>query len=277
MPTAVHAPVGIFDSGLGGLSVLRHVRRLLPHETLVYAADSAFAPYGGKDEAVVLARTVAMADFLAAQGVKALVIACNTATAGAIVEIRKRYPALPVVGVEPGLKPAALQTRSGTVGVLATERTLASRRFMALEAQVGASSGVRFIGQPCPGLADQVEQGALRSPATMALVRRFVGPLIAAGADTLVLGCTHYPFLITQIESAARQAGATRLAIIDTGDAVARQLAKVLAEHGLLCPPSLTPAAIAAWTTGSASSLGTAMRKLLHLTVPAKRIAERAD
>ena len=277
MPTAVHAPVGIFDSGLGGLSVLRHVRRLLPHETLVYAADSAFAPYGGKDEAVVLARTVAMADFLAAQGVKALVIACNTATAGAIVEIRKRYPALPVVGVEPGLKPAALQSRSGTVGVLATERTLASRRFMALEAQVGASSGVRFIGQPCPGLADQVEQGALRSPATMALVRRFVGPLIAAGADTLVLGCTHYPFLITQIESAARQAGATRLAIIDTGDAVARQLAKVLAEHGLLCPPSLTPAAIAAWTTGSASSLGTAMRKLLHLTVPAKRIAERAD
>ncbi len=277
MPTAVHAPVGIFDSGLGGLSVLRHVRRLLPHETLVYAADSAFAPYGGKDEAVVLARTVAMADFLAAQGVKALVIACNTATAGAIVEIRKRYPALPVVGVEPGLKPAALQTRSGTVGVLATERTLASRRFMALEAQVGESSGVRFIGQPCPGLADQVEQGALRSPATMALVRRFVGPLIAAGADTLVLGCTHYPFLITQIESAARQAGATRLAIIDTGDAVARQLAKVLAEHGLLCPPSLTPAAIAAWTTGSASSLGTAMRKLLHLTVPAKRIAERAD
>lgn len=277
MPTALHAPVGIFDSGLGGLSVLRHVRRLLPHETLVYAADSAFAPYGGKDEAVVLARTVAMADFLAAQGVKALVIACNTATAGAIVEIRKRYPALPVVGVEPGLKPAALQTRSGTVGVLATERTLASRRFMALEAQVGASSGVRFIGQPCPGLADQVEQGALRSPATMALVRRFVGPLIAAGADTLVLGCTHYPFLITQIESAARQAGATRLAIIDTGDAVARQLAKVLAEHGLLCPPSLTPAAIAAWTTGSASSLGTAMRKLLHLTVPAKRIAERAD
>lgn len=277
MPTAVHAPVGIFDSGLGGLSVLRHVRRLLPHETLVYAADSAFAPYGGKDEAVVLARTVAMADFLAAQGVKALVIACNTATAGAIVEIRKRYPALPVVGVEPGLKPAALQTRSGTVGVLATERTLASRRFMALEAQVGESSGVRFIGQPCPGLAGQVEQGALRSPATMALVRRFVGPLIAAGADTLVLGCTHYPFLITQIESAARQAGATRLAIIDTGDAVARQLAKVLAKHGLLCPPSLTPAAIAAWTTGSASSLGTAMRKLLHLTVPAKRIAERAD
>lgn len=277
MPTAVHAPVGIFDSGLGGLSVLRHVRRLLPHETLVYAADSAFAPYGGKDEAAVLARTVAMADFLAAQGIKALVIACNTATAGAIVEIRKRYPALPVVGVEPGLKPAALQTRSGTVGVLATERTLASRRFMALEAQVGESSGVRFIGQPCPGLADQVEQGALRSPATMALVRRFVGPLIAAGADTLVLGCTHYPFLITQIESAARQAGATRLAIIDTGDAVARQLAKVLTEHDLLCPPSLTPAAIAAWTTGSASSLSTAMRKLLHLTVPAKRIAERPD
>ena len=207
MPTVVHAPVGIFDSGLGGLSVLRHVRRLLPHESLIYAADSAFAPYGGKDEAAVLARTLAMAGFLAAQGVKALVIACNTATAGAIVEIRKRYPALPVVGVEPGLKPAALRTRSGMVGVLATERTLASRRFLALEAQITDASGVRFIGQPCPGLADQVEKGELRSPATLALVRRFVAPLVAAAADTLVLGCTHYPFLVAQIESAARQAG----------------------------------------------------------------------
>jgi glutamate racemase len=277
MPTAAHAPVGIFDSGLGGLSVLRHVRRLLPHEALVYAADSAFAPYGGKDEAAVLVRTVAMADFLVAQGVKALVVACNTATAGAIGEVRKRYPALPVVGVEPGLKPASLRTRSGTVGVLATERTLASRRFMALEAQIAEASGVRFIGQPCSGLADQVEKGELLSPATMALVRRYVDPLIAAGADTLVLGCTHYPFLIAQIESAARQAGAAELAIIDTGDAVARQLARVLSEHGLLRPPSPTPAAIAAWTTGSASSLSTAMRQLLHLTIAAKRIAERPD
>jgi glutamate racemase len=277
MPTAAHAPVGIFDSGLGGLSVLRHVRRLLPHEALVYAADSAFAPYGGKEEAAVLARTVAMADFLVAQGVKALVIACNTATAGAIVEVRKRYPTLPVVGVEPGLKPAALRTRSGTVGVLATERTLASRRFMALEAQIAESSGVRFIGQPCPGLADQVEKGELRSPATIALVKRYVDPLIVAGADTLVLGCTHYPFLIAQIESAAREAGAADLAIIDTGDAVARQLARVLSEHGLLHPPLPTQAAIAAWTTGSASSLSTAMRQLLHLTIAAKRIAERPD
>jgi glutamate racemase len=277
MPTAVHAPVGIFDSGLGGLSVLRHVRRLLPHEALVYAADSAFAPYGGKDEAAVLARTVAMADFLVAQGVKALVIACNTATAGAIVEVRRRYPALPVVGVEPGLKPAALQTRTGTVGVLATERTLASRRFLALEAQIAEASGVRFIGQPCPGLADQVEKGELRSPATTALVRRFVGPLIAAGADTLVLGCTHYPFLVAQIELAAREAGAASLAIIDTGDAVARQLARVLAERSLLCPPLAAPAAIGAWTTGSAGSLNTAMRKLLHLTTAAKRMTERPD
>lgn len=277
MPTAVRAPVGIFDSGLGGLSVLRHVHRLLPHEALVYAADSAFAPYGGKDQATVLARTVAMADFLVAQQVKALVIACNTATAGAIVELRKRYPALPVVGVEPGLKPAALRTKSGTIGVLATERTLASSRFMALEAQIAEAGGVRFIRQPCPGLADQVEKGELHSAATMALVKRYVDPLIAAGADTLVLGCTHYPFLIPQIEAAAGRAGAPGLAIVDTGDAVARQLARVLAEHGLLAPPSATLPAMAAWTTGSASSLSMAMRKLLQLTVPAKRIAERPD
>ena len=168
MPAAATAPVGIFDSGLGGLSVLRHVRAQLPQETLIYFADSAFAPYGGKPEALVIARTLAVADFLVAQGIKALVVACNTATAAAITAVRERYPDLPVVGVEPGLKPAALCSVSRVVGVLATERTLASARFQALEMQLSAATGVRFLPQPCVGLADQVEKGELRSPATAA-------------------------------------------------------------------------------------------------------------
>ena len=277
MPAAVAAPVGMFDSGLGGLSVLRHVSLLLPHEALVYAADSAFAPYGGKPEATVAARTLAMADFLVARGVKALVIACNTATAGAVAQVRQRYPALAVVGVEPGLKPAAARSVSRTVGVLATERTLASARFQALEAQVSLATGVRFVGQPCPGLADQVEKGELRSPATALLVRRYVEPLIAAGADTLVLGCTHYPFLLRQIETAAARAGARDLAIIDTGQAVARQLARVLAERGLLAEPAAQPPPLAAWTSGSPGALAAACRKLLGLKVLVQPIAEKRD
>ena len=277
MPAAAHAPVGIFDSGLGGLSVLRHIRLQLPRETLVYVADSAFAPYGGKPEAAVIARTLAVAGFLVAQGVKALVIACNTATAAAITAVRERYPDLPVVGVEPGLKPAALRSLSRVVGVLATERTLASSRFQALESQLSAATGVRFLAQACSGLADQVEQGELRSPKTAALVTRYVAPLIGQGADTLVLGCTHYPFLLPLIEQAARRAGARELVIIDTGEAVARQLQRVLAERGLLCDEHAGPATLSGWTTGSASSLALACLKLLKTKMPVATIAESPD
>lgn len=277
MPAAATAPVGIFDSGLGGLSVLRHVRAQLPQETLIYFADSAFAPYGGKPEALVIARTLAVADFLVAQGIKALVVACNTATAVAITAVRERYPDLPVVGVEPGLKPAALCSVGRVVGVLATERTLASARFQALETQLSAATGVRFLPQPCVGLADQVENGELRSPATAALVRRYVEPLVRQGADTLVLGCTHYPFLAPLIEEAARRAGARAVTIIDTGEAVARQLQRVLAVRKLLCPAHAPAALVSGWTTGSASALAAACMKLLKIKVPVASIAESPD
>lgn len=275
LPTEVAAPVGIFDSGLGGLSVLRHVRQQLPHESLIYIADSAYAPYGGKTEAEVLARTLAIGDFLVAQGVKAIVVACNTATAAAIAALRQRYPEMPVVGVEPGLKPAARESQSRIVGVLATERTLASERFRALESSIAASTGVRFLARPCPGLADQVEKGELRSAATVALVRRYIAPLIASGADVLVLGCTHYPFLTEVIRNVAHAVGASRLVIVDTGDAVARQLCRRLDEHGWTQDRGVQ--SVQGYTTGSMSSLRSAFRKLLDMEVEIGQLKKVTD
>jgi glutamate racemase len=277
MPAAANAPVGIFDSGLGGLSVLRPIRALLPLENLAYFADSAFAPYGGRCEAAVVERTLAVAGLLAAQGCKALVVACNTATAAAVTALRERYPQLSVVGVEPGLKPATLCSTSRIVGVLATERTLASARFRALEARLSAATGVRFLAQACSGLADQVEKGELHSSATAALVRRYVEPLIHEGADTLVLGCTHYPFLLPLIEESARRAAGGDVTVIDTGAAVAGQLQRVLAGRHMLRASDASPASLSAWTTGSASALARAFINLLQLNVPVIAVGESRD
>lgn len=274
-PGGSDAPIGIFDSGIGGLSVLRHVRSHLPHEHLLYVADSGYAPYGDKPEQAIVARSLAIADFLLARGAKALVVACNTATAAAIGGLRARYPALPVVGVEPGLKPAAALTRSGTVGVLATEGTLASTKFTLLREQTAALTGVRFISQPCVGLADQVEKGELHSAATIMLIRRYVAPLIEQGADTLVLGCTHYPFVRRLIENATRSNGAPPFPIVDTGEAVARQLLRLLTQQGLLrTPPGA--GSLKAFTTGSETALAVAFSNLLQLRPAVQRLANDA-
>lgn len=277
MPAAADAPVGIFDSGLGGLSVLRHIHALLPHENLIYFADSAYAPYGDRPEAEVVERTLAIAGFLAAQQCKALVVACNTATAAAVTAVRERHPLLPVVGVEPGLKPATLRSTSRVIGVLATGRTLASARFQALEARLSAATGVRFVSQACSGLADQVEKGELRSPATAAMVRRYVEPLIQRGADTLVLGCTHYPFLLPLIEDAARRAGGQNIQVIDTGEAVAMQLKRLLAEGALLRAADAGPCSIHGWTTGNAATLESALKTLLKIEARVLVLAESQD
>jgi glutamate racemase len=263
-PLSMSAPIGVFDSGIGGLSVLRHIQASLPHESLLYVADSGFAPYGDKSEQAVVARTLTIAAFLLERGAKALVVACNTATAAAIKGLRERYPGLPVVGVEPGLKPAAAMSSTKTVGVLATERTLASIKFALLHEQIALATGVRFLLQPCNGLADQIEKGDLHSAATFSMVQRYVVPLIAQGADTLVLGCTHYPFVHALIEDAVRGAAPYQINIIDTGEAVARQLARLLAQQGLLCPAAAI-GSMTAFTTGSHTALSAAFSKLLQL------------
>jgi glutamate racemase len=263
------APIGIFDSGVGGLSVLRHIRAQLPHEHLLYFADSGFAPYGEKPEHVVAERALAIAAFLLQQGAKALVVACNTATVAAIKLLREHYPDLPIVGVEPGLKPGAAATRNGKVGVLATEGTLAGEKFLLLRDQVAAEGRVRFLLQPCNGLADQIESGELDSDATDAMLERFILPLLAQGADTLVLGCTHYPLVLASIERVLARAGAREVVLIDTGDAVARQLARLLAAGAALRrEPEGAPARLTGYTSASATALSAAFSSLLGLDPP---------
>lgn len=267
-------PIGVFDSGIGGLSVLRHIYAQLPQAHLLYFADSGFAPYGGRPEEEVVARSLAIAAFLLDQGAQSLVVACNTATAAAIAALRARYPALPLVGVEPGLKPAATLTRTKVVGVLATERTLASAKFALLREQIATATGVRFLPQACIGLADQVEKGELQSAETALMLTRYVAPLLRQGADTLVLGCTHYPFVQPLLEDIVHRAGAGPVIIVDTGDAIARQLARLLPQHASTQPVSpAQPGMLRAYTTGSETSLATAFSRLLHLSPPILQIA----
>lgn len=271
---AAEAPIGVFDSGIGGLSVLKYIRACLPREQLLYFADSGYAPYGGRSEGEIVARSLAIAEFLMQYRMKALVVACNTATAAAIKALRERYPVLPVVGVEPGLKPAAALTRTGMVGVLATERTLASTKFNLLRDQISAATNVRFLPQACKGLADQVEKGELHSAATVALVQRYVAPLLEEGVDTLVLGCTHYPFVHQLIEEVVGRATSRPVAIVDTGEPVARQLLRLLTERRLLRADGA--GTVTGFTTGSETALAGAFSRLLDLRPPVMQVAASA-
>jgi glutamate racemase len=270
MNTQAHpedAPVGIFDSGLGGLSILRHIRAQLPHEHLLYVADTGFAPYGDKSEHVVAERSLAVARFLVERGAKAIVVACNTATISAVKLMRASFPDLPIVGVEPGLKPAAAATRTGKVGVLATERTLAGAKFLQLRDQVTEATGAQFLLQPCRGLVDKIELGDTEG--TLQLLHRYVTPLLDAGADTLVLGCTHYPLVQAAIEDVIASTGAREIALVDTGEAVARQLVRLLDAGHLVRPAqSDAPARLEAYTSASATALSAAFNGLIGIDPP---------
>ncbi|GAC1410819.1 MAG: glutamate racemase [Burkholderiaceae bacterium] len=267
---ATDRPIGIFDSGVGGLSILRHIRTLLPQENLIYLADTGFAPYGDRPEQQILSRSLAIAGFMLDHGVKALVVACNTATAAAIEAIRLRYPELVVVGVEPGLKPAALGSLAKLVGVLATTRTLTSPRFLQLRDDVQIATGVRFLLQPCPGLADCIEQAVPDISATASMITSFLQPLLHQGIDTLVLGCTHYPFaqpLINYVIASNSPSPGQSVTVIDTGAAVARQLANVLRSRGqvrLACAPGV----MHAYASGDTAVLSTAFSRLLGMSAP---------
>ena len=267
------APVGIFDSGVGGLSVLRHIQAQLPNEHLLYFADSGFAPYGDKPEHVVIERVLGVGAFLVSRGVKALVVACNTATVAAVRILRERYPDMPIVGVEPGLKPGAASTRNGTVGVLATERTLAGEKFLLLRDQIVAATSARFLLQPCVGLADQIEFGEPGAPALDAMLERYIAPLLAQGADTLVLGCTHYPLVQASIEGVIRRHTDAEVRLIDTGDAVARQLARLLEAARLLRPAGAEAAQLTGFTSASGAALRAAFAGLLGQNPPVHEVA----
>jgi len=210
--------IGVFDSGVGGLSVLHHIRAALPDANLIYVADSGHVPYGDKSPAFIEARALALTRFLIGQGAEAIVIACNTATAAAAHALRIKYNKLPIIGMEPAVKPAAAATRSGVVGVLATVGTLESARFAALLDK--HAGDVKIVTQGCPGLVEVVERGDLHSTEARRLVEHYNAPLLAAGADTLILGCTHYPFLAPLI----REVVGEKITLVDTGAAVAREL-----------------------------------------------------
>ena len=222
------APVGVFDSGVGGLSVLGEIRSLLPNESLLYVADCGHIPYGEKTPEFIRQRCLIIADFFHQQRAKALVLACNTATAAAAAQLRERYPDWPIVGMEPAVKPAAAATRSGVVGVLATTGTLQSAKFAALLDRFAGD--VRVVTQPCPGLVELIESGDLLSPTIRALLQSYVDPLLAEGCDTIILGCTHYPFL----KPLLREMIPESISLIDTGGAVARQLQRLLTQNDLL-------------------------------------------
>jgi glutamate racemase len=226
---AVNAPVGVMDSGVGGLTVLKHLTRQLPHEHFIYYADSAYAPYGNQSAIKIQQRCFAIADTLIAQGAKALVVACNTATAAAISPLREYFP-LPIIGMEPAVKPAAAASKNSIIGVLATTGTLQSAQFAALLEHYG--HGVQVVTQACVGLVECIEQGQLDNPHTIALLETYCQPLMAAGADTIVLGCTHYPFVRAHIQNIV----GPQVTLIDTGAAVAKRLQQVLAEKNLLHP-----------------------------------------
>jgi glutamate racemase len=216
-PLQTATRVGIFDSGVGGLSVLRALRSTLPDQHFHYIADSGHAPYGDRDGEHVIERSLKLTDHLVAQGAGLVVVACNTATAWAIEALRARHPGLPLVGIEPGVKPAAALSRNRRIGVLATPATLASQRFDRLvERHAQACEVVRV---PCPGLAAAIERGEAGRHAADVLLDRYCSALRQADVDTVVLGCTHYPFVAERI--AARLAPGVTL--MDTAEAVARQ------------------------------------------------------
>ncbi len=258
--------IGVFDSGVGGLSVLRALRTELPLEKFVYVADSGHAPYGERDDTHVIARSHAIARYLVAQHrIKALVVACNTATAAAIKLLRQDFPDLPIVGIEPALKPAAQSSQTKRIGVMATRGTLKSEKFQALLASLQGQAS--FVLQACDGLADAIERGdAIKIVADCSYFTRAIGQFDqnAGAVDTLVLGCTHYPFATETLRSLV----GAHVAFVEGGIPVARQTRRLLAEREWLAPTLAGAVRMAPpvfCTTGDANNLQLAVRRWLDV------------
>jgi len=245
-PALASPAIGVFDSGVGGLTVLQALRARLPGVPLHYVADAGHAPYGDRSSEYIRERTLRVAEHLRQSGTRLVVVACNTATAHAVNAMRERWPDWPVVGIEPGVKPAVAATRNGRIGVMATTATIASRRYEALVAAHAAN--VSLVSQPCPGLVSLIEQGDLGSPELEALVQTYCAPLKAAGVDTVLLGCTHYPLIQDRIQ----QALGSDVRLLNIEDAVARQAQRLWESLHLA---SQADAPVVLETTGDAAPL----------------------
>ena len=246
-------PVGMFDSGVGGLSVLSAFRELAPNERVIYFADTANFPYGPRPAADVRKHAFAITNRLLAASVKLIVVACNTASAAAIADLREAFP-VPFVGMVPGLKPAVRQSRSGKVVILATPGTLDGELYARVVDEFGKAT--KITNAAGVGLAELVERGEASSPAAHAIVREVLGPAITAGADTVVLGCTHYPFLAGVIRAEFPGVG-----LVDTSEPVARRAVQVLREQGLEAPPG-APGGIDIIVSGDRAAFRTVMESL---------------
>ena len=224
--------IGIFDSGVGGLSVFREIRKLLPEESYIYYSDNAHCPYGEKTKEYIPDRAREITDFLLSKGAEIIVVACNTATAAAISTLRDEYE-VPFIGMEAAEKPAASKTKSGTVGVLATAGTLKAEKYLTTRGKYAEE--VRFVEHVGEGFVELVERGAIKGEEAEVIVRRSLLPLLEAGADTIVLGCTHYPFLAETIAKVASEFCPEReISIIDPAPAVAKHLMEIMEERRLI-------------------------------------------
>ncbi len=222
--------IAVFDSGIGGLSVLSEIHQLLPDEPTIYLADQANVPYGSRPLEEVRRFAIAITEFFLANQAKMVVVACNTASAAALHELRLRFPTTLFVGMEPAIKPAAEQTRSGVVGVLATPATFQGELYASVIERF--AQGVKVLQDTCPGLVSQIEAGQLETPQTKQIIEKALNPMLASGIDTVVLGCTHYPFVIPLIQEVVGQG----VRVIDPAPAVAKQVARMLDHYHLRSP-----------------------------------------
>jgi glutamate racemase len=259
------APVGIFDSGVGGLSVMREIHATLPAESIYYVADSANAPWGDKPSGFVRRRALEIARFLVGQGVKAIVIGSNTGTAGSAEALRASQ-SIPIVGIEPGIKPAVSATKSGIVGAIVPAAVSESDRLASLLDRFGGD--VKVIIQPVPGLVEHIEQGDLDGPELRRMVEGYVRPMLDAGADAIVLGSTHYVFLKPLLSEIA----GPHVTLVETGAAVARQLARVLDERGLSAQGANGSEKF--WTSGDPVSSQRVISALLGRDVLVERLPD---
>ncbi len=266
-------PVGVFDSGVGGLSVLRAIRQQLPDEAVIYVADQAHVPYGPRPQEQVRLFSEEITRFLLSQDCKIIVVACNTASASALHSLRQTFPQVPFVGMEPAVKPAAETSRSGVVGVLATPATFQGALYASVIERF--ARGVTVLQHTCPGLVAQIEAGDLASEKTRCILEDALLPMLDQGIDTVVLGCTHYPFVIPLIEAIS---GPT-VRVIDPAPAVARQVERLLKERGLRSM-QLVSGGLQVFTTGEPGLLAGMLPELLGEASPVEQVrwvGERLD
>lgn len=256
-------PIGVFDSGMGGLSVVQEIQSYLPHEPIMYLADTKHVPYGSRSDEEIRELTASAVDWLYAQGCKAVVVACNTASAFSLTHLRDKYGEnFPVIGLVPAVKPAVLKSQSKVVGVLATPGTLRGSLLKEVIEQVAVPQHVDVLTAVSPALVPFVEHGEQHSDACKAELQRVLQPLQHAGADYLVLGCTHYPFLKQSIQAVFGQT----FGLIDSGLAVARQTGRVLTAKNLICTEKSALGLLQCYVTGDAAQAQPILNELMGYT-----------